>query len=48
MRENDSGATAVEYGLILALIAAAIVAALTVLGPQVAAVFTNIQSGLHT
>ena len=45
MRENDVGATAVEYGLMLALIAAVIVAAVTALGPQIAGVFSGIIGG---
>jgi pilus assembly protein Flp/PilA len=40
-RENDIGATAVEYGLIVALIAALIVTALTTLGPALSGVFAH-------
>ena len=36
------GATAVEYGLLVALIAAVIIAAVTAFGTQLSAVFTNI------
>jgi pilus assembly protein Flp/PilA len=36
------GATAVEYGLLVALIAAVIIAAVTAFGSQLSAVFTNI------
>jgi pilus assembly protein Flp/PilA len=43
MGKDNTGATAVEYGLILALIAAVIVAGLTLLGPAVSSAFTNIQ-----
>jgi len=36
------GATAVEYGLLVALIAAVIIAAVTAFGTQLSAVFTDI------
>ena len=38
------GATAVEYGLLVALIAAVIIGAVTAFGTQLSAVFTNITS----
>lgn len=47
MREDD-GATAIEYGLIAALIAVAIVAALLVLGPRLATVFGTVSTSLGT
>lgn len=40
---DEEGATAIEYGLIAALIAAGIVGATTALGDQVVATFTYIQ-----
>ncbi len=43
---NEDGATAIEYGLIAALIAVAIVAVLLVLGPQLAGVFTTVSNNL--
>lgn len=43
---DESGATAIEYGLIAALIAVAIIIALTSLGTKLSAVFTNIASKL--
>jgi pilus assembly protein Flp/PilA len=43
---EDDGATAVEYGLLVGLIAVAIVATLLLLGPQLKTVFTNVTSGL--
>ena len=43
---DDSGATAIEYGLIAALIAVAIVAILTTLGPKLAGVFTKVETAL--
>lgn len=45
IREDD-GATAIEYGLIAALIAVAIVAVLLTLGPQLAGVFGKVQTTL--
>ncbi|KAB1441824.1 Flp family type IVb pilin [Pseudodesulfovibrio senegalensis] len=41
---NDEGATALEYGLIAALIAAAIVTAVTALGTNVSGTFNGIAS----
>ena len=41
---DESGATAIEYGLIAALIAVAIIAALTVLGTNLSALFEGIAS----
>jgi pilus assembly protein Flp/PilA len=38
------GATAVEYGLLVALIAAVIIAAVAAFGTQLSSVFTNITS----
>ena len=43
---DESGATAIEYGLIAALIAVAIVAILTTLGPKLAGVFTKVETAL--
>jgi pilus assembly protein Flp/PilA len=39
--DRDHGATAVEYGLMVALIAAAIVGTVTALGGELNTVFTN-------
>jgi pilus assembly protein Flp/PilA len=41
LRRDDRGVTAVEYGLILALIAGVIIAGLLVLGPALNTLFTN-------
>ncbi len=43
---DESGATAIEYGLIAALIAVAIIAALTALGPKLAATFDKVTEEL--
>ena len=46
LRRDDQGASAVEYGLLVALIAVAIVTAVTVFGQAVSQMFTTITSGL--
>ena len=46
MLENESGATAIEYGLIAALIAVAIIAAATLVGQNLSTTFNNIASNL--
>lgn len=43
-RDDERGATAIEYGLIAALIAVAIISAVTLLGTKINAVFTLIAS----
>lgn len=43
---NDEGATAVEYGLMVSLIAVAIIAAVTLLGTQLVAIFTAVTAAL--
>ncbi len=43
---KDRGATAVEYGLMVALIAVAIIAAVTTLGGSLSAMFTAIAGKL--
>ncbi len=45
---NKSGATAIEYGLIAALIAVAIITGATALGNSMNAKFTNISTTLTT
>jgi pilus assembly protein Flp/PilA len=40
-RRDDRGVTAVEYGLILALIAGVIITGLLLLGPAISSLFTN-------
>ena len=47
MQEED-GVTAIEYGLIAALVAVAIIAAATTLGTQISAMFTYIAGKLVT
>lgn len=45
-RKNEVGATAIEYGLIAALISVAIITAVTAVGGNLTNVFTNVSSGL--
>lgn len=44
---NESGATAIEYGLIAALIAVAAIAAMTTLGNKLNSTFSNVASSLN-
>jgi pilus assembly protein Flp/PilA len=44
--KNDSGATAIEYGLIAALIAVVIIGAVTVVGTSLSTTFTTVSSNL--
>jgi pilus assembly protein Flp/PilA len=43
---DDEGVTAIEYGLIAALIAVFIIASVTIVGSQLAAVFTAISTAI--
>ncbi len=43
---DEKGATAVEYGLMVSLIAVVIIAAVTLLGTQLAAIFTAVTAAL--
>ena len=45
-REDERGATAVEYGLLVALIAAFIVGTVVLLGQEIAAAFTTVTNAL--
>jgi pilus assembly protein Flp/PilA len=46
-KSDESGATAIEYGLIAALIAVAIIGAVSLLGLEVSAVFQDMAKGLQ-
>jgi pilus assembly protein Flp/PilA len=46
LRRNDRGATAVEYGLMVALIAAVIVTAVTLIGTNLTSVFNKVASAI--
>jgi len=45
-RSDESGATAIEYGLIAALIGVAIITAVTQVGTDVSSTFSSVSSGL--
>jgi pilus assembly protein Flp/PilA len=44
--KNSKGATAIEYGLIAALIAVAAVSAMTTLGKTISSTFNNVNSNM--
>ncbi len=46
--EKDEGVTAIEYGLIAALIAVVIIAAITLVGAELQTTFTQISAALVT
>jgi pilus assembly protein Flp/PilA len=46
MIKNSKGATAIEYGLIAALIAVAAITAMTQLGSKISTTFNNVSSNL--
>lgn len=43
---NESGATAIEYGLIAALVAVVIITGLTTLGTKLNSTFSNVASAI--
>ena len=45
--KDESGATAIEYGLIAALISVAIITALTAIGPKLNIAFTKVSTALN-
>ncbi|MCX7923420.1 MAG: Flp family type IVb pilin [Clostridia bacterium] len=47
IKDNKKGQGMVEYGLIISLIAVAVIAALVVLGPKIATLFTNVANNIH-
>jgi pilus assembly protein Flp/PilA len=47
LSREETGATAVEYGLIIGLIAVGIVAVLIVLGPQLASLFSGVSDSIE-
>jgi pilus assembly protein Flp/PilA len=44
--KNESGATAIEYGLIAALIAVVVITAVTAVGTKLSATFNNVTNGV--
>lgn len=47
VEREEKGATAVEYGLLVGLIAVAIIATLMLLGPELDRLFTDVLTGLQ-
>ena len=47
-RRDEEGATAIEYGLIAALIAIALIASLTLVGGSLSSIFTAISGEIDT
>lgn len=45
--KDESGATAIEYGLIAALISVALIAGATALGNQIGTTFTKLQGSIQ-
>ncbi|EKV30688.1 flp/fap pilin component [Caenispirillum salinarum AK4] len=45
-RKDESGATAIEYGLIAGLISVVIIGGVTLAGTEIQALFTTIQNSL--
>lgn len=48
LNKNESGATAIEYGLIAALVAVALISGLTLVGDELAALFTGVSTELKS
>ncbi len=46
LNRDDRGATAVEYGLMVALIAVVIITAVTLIGTNLNTIFTNVANAL--
>ncbi|MGC5078333.1 Flp family type IVb pilin [Agrococcus sp. DT81.2] len=46
--KNDRGASAVEYGILVALMAAAVIAAILILGPMLSELFTTVETNVGT
>ncbi len=47
LKRNDSGVTAIEYGLIAGLVSVVILSLLITMGSSLGKVFTTINSGLN-
>ena len=48
LQTDESGATAIEYGLIAALVSVAAIAALTAMGGSLQSIFTNVSTTLQS
>lgn len=44
--QDESGATAIEYGLLIALISLALIAGATIIGQNLDTIFTNVSTEL--
>ncbi|MCX7745534.1 MAG: Flp family type IVb pilin [Clostridia bacterium] len=47
LMKNEKGQGMVEYGLIISLIAVAVIAALVVLGPKIATLFNTVANNIN-
>ena len=47
VKQDDSGATAIEYGLIAALISVVIVSTVTLVGDDLSSVFESVSNGFN-
>nr|WP_201776035.1 Flp family type IVb pilin [Devosia geojensis] len=47
-RRDEAGATAIEYGLVAALLAVVVIASVVVLGDPVGALFANVAAEFNT
>ena len=47
LRSSESGATAIEYGLIAALIAVVVIGAITAIGTSLNSKFNSVANNLH-
>jgi len=46
LKDDEKGATMVEYGIMVAFIAVVVMAAVLVLGPKIASLFTSVSAAL--
>ena len=46
LRKEETGATAVEYAMLVGFIAVGVIAVLVILGPQISAMFQNVSTSL--
>lgn len=46
LTSNEKGATMVEYGIMVAFIAVLVMAAVIILGPQIAGLFTSVSNAI--
>lgn len=46
IRDREEGASAVEYGLLIGLIALVVIGAVTLLGGQLSTLFTNVKNAI--